>query len=249
MRYLVLSDIHSNLEALHTVLDASSALGWDRLLVLGDLVGYGADPNAVVEVIRPLEPFAIVRGNHDKVASGVEDSEGFNRIARQAAEWTYNRLTAENRDYLASLPAGPVFVDDVIELCHGMPLDEDAYVASEIDAVRALKQSERPLCVFGHTHVPCAFRLYDNAFELLVRAVGGGETLELDARARYLVNPGSVGQPRDGNPRAAFARIDTSGDLPVMTWFRVDYPVKDAQAKIIDAGLPRGLAERLSIGR
>lgn len=249
MRYLVLSDIHSNLEALQAVLDASSAVGWDRLLVLGDLVGYGADPNGVVDCIRPLDPFAIVRGNHDKVASGIEDSEGFNRIARQAAEWTYNTLTDENRAYLAALPTGPAFVNDVIEVCHGTPQDEDTYVASEIDAVRALKQSERPLCVFGHTHVPCAFRLHDNAFDLLVRGVRGGETLDVDVRSKYLVNPGSVGQPRDGDPRAAFARIDTTTDISVMTWFRVPYAVTDAQAKIMAAGLPRGLADRLSIGR
>jgi predicted phosphodiesterase len=248
MRYLVLSDIHSNLEALEAALDAAAAAGWDRLLVLGDLVGYGADPNAVVDRIRALNPAVIVRGNHDKVTSGIEDPEGFNRIARQAAEWTYNTLTDENRSYLAHLPAGPAVVDDLVEVCHGTPQDEDAYVASEIDALRALKEAQRPFCVFGHTHIPCAFRLGDTEFELMLRRARGGETLEINRGFRYLVNPGSVGQPRDGDPRAAFAIVD-AGDAPAMTWFRVPYPIKNAQAKVMAAGLPRGLADRLAIGR
>jgi len=248
MRYLVLSDIHSNIEALEAVLGAAAVPGWDRLLVLGDLVGYGADPNGVVERIRELEPAAIVRGNHDKVTAGVEDAEGFNRIARQAAEWTLAALTDESRAYLAALPAGPHVVDDLVEICHGTPGDEDEYVASELEALRALKEASRPACLFGHTHIPVAFRLTDIEFELVLRGSRGGESLEIDSRFKYLLNPGSVGQPRDGDPRASYAVLDLS-PAPVITWFRVRYPVEQAQARVLAAGLPRSLADRLALGR
>src|ERR671914_1599321 len=112
MRYLVLSDIHGNMEAFETVLAAAAELSPDRVLVLGDLVGYGADPNAVVEKVRELAPHALIRGNHDKVGSGVESPEGFNAVARSAIRWTYETLTPDNRAWLAALPAGPVVVDD-----------------------------------------------------------------------------------------------------------------------------------------
>src|SRR5262249_36439302 len=118
MRYLVLTDIHANLEALDACLDHARRHGYDRALVLGDLVGYGADPNAVVERIQALDPLAMVRGNHDKVACGLEQADGFNRIARNAAIWTFDALTPEHRNWLAALPAGPRIVDDLVEICH-----------------------------------------------------------------------------------------------------------------------------------
>ncbi len=247
MRYLVLSDIHANLEALEAVLAAARDVGYDRVLVLGDLVGYGPDPNAVIDSVVALEPLAMVRGNHDKVTAGVENAEGFNRVARQAAEWTLAALTPEHRAFLAALEQGPVIVDEWIEICHGTPGDEDEYITGDMDALHALKQARRPICVFGHTHIPVAYRLTDTDFELLLRGTEGGEEVPVEDGARYLVNPGSVGQPRDADARAAFAVIDTAG--PTIVWVRVDYPVGDTQAKIIDAGLPAPLAHRLALGR
>lgn len=248
MRYLIISDIHGNLEALEAVLTAAAARGYDATLVLGDLVGYCADPNAVIERVQGLAPVAIIRGNHDKVACGIEDPDGFNLIARSAVEWTYQALTDDHRAYLRALPLGPVAVDDTIEICHGTPYDEDAYVFDELDALRALEAAHRPLCLFGHTHIPVAFRRSGSGLEMHI-AEREVDTLAVDiaADSRYLVNPGSVGQPRDGNPRAAFAIVDT--DARRVELLRVDYAMAVAQRKIVQAGLPEVLAKRLGVGR
>src|SRR5215210_4968078 len=131
MRYLVISDIHSNLEALEAVLRASSTQKCDGVIVLGDLVGYGADPNGVVDRIRGLKPIAVVRGNHDKVAAGLENAEDFNPMARAAAGWTQDALSTSTLEYLKELPVGPRLVENVVEICHGSPLDEDLYVVAD----------------------------------------------------------------------------------------------------------------------
>ena len=165
MRYLVLTDIHANLEALDTCLADAKARGYDRTLVLGDLVGYGADPNAVIERVQQLAPHAIVRGNHDKVSCGIEQADGFNAVARGAARWTLEVLTPEHRTWLAALPKGPHQVDDLLEICHGSPFDEDSYIFDELDAARALKASARPLCLFGHTHYPAVFELAEGELD------------------------------------------------------------------------------------
>ena len=157
MRYLVLSDIHANLEALDTVLAAAPPDSYDRVLVLGDLVGYGADPNAVIDRVRALDPLAVIRGNHDKAACGLDDGSSFNQIARFAAAWTGDALTPPNRQYLYDLPAGPVLIDEGVEICHGSPFDEDHYIFDGNDARRALDASRRTLCLFGHTHLPVVF--------------------------------------------------------------------------------------------
>jgi diadenosine tetraphosphatase ApaH/serine/threonine PP2A family protein phosphatase len=247
MRYLVLSDIHANLEALEAVLDAARQVPSDRLLVLGDLVGYGADPNPVVQRIRSLQPHAVIRGNHDKVASGVETAEGFNAVARSAIRWTHDTLTEENRVWLATLPTGPVTVDDVLEICHGTPFDEDAYVFDDLDALRALHAAQRPLCLFGHTHVQIGYALSGDQFTLTTL----DDTRPLEVRVtngtRHLLNPGSVGQPRDGDPRAGFAVADTG--RRTVTLFRIDYPIQQAQVRIRQEGLPDVLAQRLALGR
>lgn len=247
MRYLVLSDIHSNLEALDAVLRAA-AKQYDAVLVLGDLVGYCADPNAVVERIRGLEPAAIVRGNHDKVAAGLDTADDFNPIAKTAAQWTRNALTRETRDYLRDLPTGPRIVDDAVEICHGSPLDEDLYVVGDLDATRAMAASRRPLCLFGHTHVALCGKL-DAHKRLEIDAPQGHPEFEasLDPAAKYLVNPGSVGQPRDGDSRAAYALVDL--DRNTLKLCRVAYPIEMAQKKILEAGLPPQLAYRLGMGR
>lgn len=247
MRYLVISDIHANLEAYETVMAAAAPIAYERVLVLGDLVGYGADPNAICDRVRALAPQAIIRGNHDKVGSGVESPEGFNAVARSAIRWTYDALTQENREWLAALPEGPVVVDDLIEICHGTPFDEDAYVFDDLDALRAMHAARRPLCLFGHTHIQVGHYLSRDQFGLATPDDRRPFTIALDDSNRYLVNPGSVGQPRDGDPRAGFAVVDTAARE--VTIHRVEYPVAQAQARILQEGLPDVLATRLALGR
>jgi diadenosine tetraphosphatase ApaH/serine/threonine PP2A family protein phosphatase len=247
MRYLVLTDIHANLEALDACVADARVRGFDRTLVLGDLVGYGADPNAVIECVLELHPTAIVRGNHDKVASGLELAEGFNSVAKSAARWTLDTLKPEHREWLAQLPTGPTIVDDLIEICHGSPFDEDAYIFDELDAVRALKVSQRPLCLFGHTHYPVTFELSADAFDSVGPSAAAEMQIPLRDGSKYLVNPGSVGQPRDGDPRAAYAIVDE--DVKRVELIRLDYNVEEAQAKVVKAGLPDVLAQRLAMGR
>ncbi len=248
MRYLILSDIHSNLEALDAVLRASSAQRYDAVLVLGDLVGYGADPNAVVDRVRSLNPSSIVRGNHDKVASGLDDAGDFNPMAKSAAHWTRDALTPETLGYLRDLPAGPLVVDEMIEICHGSPLDEDLYVVADIDAARSIAVARAPICLFGHTHVALGARM-DGNHRLEIEAPQGHPefAMSIEANSKYLINPGSVGQPRDGDSRAAYAIVDL--DRKVVTLYRVAYPIEAAQKKILDAGLPPMLAYRLGMGR
>jgi predicted phosphodiesterase len=247
MRYLVLTDIHANLEALETCLADARERRYEQTLVLGDLVGYGADPNAVIARVQALNPVAIVRGNHDKVACGLEQADGFNAVAKSAARWTLDMLTPEYREWLAGLPEGPTVVDDVVEICHGSPFDEDAYIFDELDAVRALKVSTRPLCLFGHTHYPVTFELSAESFDSVGSTAAAETQVQLRDGCKYLINPGSVGQPRDGDPRAAYAIVDTTERRVEL--YRARYRVDEAQAKIVDAGLPDVLAQRLAVGR
>ena len=247
MRYLVLTDIHANLEALDTCLADARARGYEQTLVLGDVVGYGPDPDEVIERVQALEPVAIVRGNHDKVACGIEQPEGFNVVAKNAALWTLAALTADHRAWLAALPEGPILVDTLIEICHGSPFDEDAYIFDELDVIRALKVSERPLCLFGHTHYLVTWELSmdatDSAGPLAMRDL----QITLRDGFKYLVNPGAVGQPRDGDARAAYAIVDTNRRSVEL--IRLEYPLELTQEKIIKAGLPEVLAQRLGVGR
>ena len=247
MRYLVISDIHANLEAYDTVMANALALGYDKILLLGDLVGYGADPNAICERVRDLKPDGMIRGNHDKVGSGIESPEGFNAVARSAIRWTFDTLSNENRDWLAALPTGPMIIDELIQICHGTPFDEDAYVFDDLDALRALHAAQRPLCLFGHTHVQVGHSLSGDRFVLATSADSRPLTIAIEEASRYLVNPGSVGQPRDGDPRAGFGIVDTAARE--MTLYRVEYPVAKAQARIMEEGLPDVLAHRLALGR
>jgi diadenosine tetraphosphatase ApaH/serine/threonine PP2A family protein phosphatase len=244
MRYLVLSDIHANLEALESVLAAAGDC--DRVLILGDLVGYGADPNAVIERVQSLPNATVIRGNHDKVGAGVETVDSFNHLARHAISWTATELIPEYRQWLAAMPAGPALIDEVVEICHGSPFDEDAYIFDDLDARRAIVSSQRPVCLYGHTHVPAIFK-YDGELVSLGPPRGARHKLTLDAKAKYLINCGAVGQPRDGDPRAACGVFDTTSRT--ITVLRVAYDVARAQAKIIAAGLPEVLAQRLAIGR
>jgi diadenosine tetraphosphatase ApaH/serine/threonine PP2A family protein phosphatase len=248
MRYLVLTDIHGNIDALDAVLaDAGDV---DAHLLLGDVVGYGAGPNEVIARVRGLAPAAMIRGNHDKVIAGLEIPESFNPAALQSAAWTAETLTPDHREWLAGLPQGPAIVDDVVEICHGMPHDEDEYLFTPRDASRAMDAARRPVCLFGHTHVPaCYIQSLDDPDLLLVEDTGQGRpvVLPLDERRRFVVNPGAVGQPRDGDPRAAYAIYDS--EARTLALARIEYDVELAQRRIRDAGLPDILARRLAVGR
>jgi predicted phosphodiesterase len=248
VRYLILSDIHANIDALDAVLDTAGTEGYESVLVLGDLVGYGAEPNKVVERVRGLSPVAVIRGNHDKVAAGLDSADGFNPTAQQAAAWTQHAITGDTRDYLASLPRGPVAIDDLVEICHGSPVDEDTYIFGEVDAAEALAAASRPVCLFGHTHLPTAAAIgEDNILDVLFHGARDQHLVAFTDGRRFLVNPGSVGQPRDGDPRAAFAVLDTAAREIVIR--RVAYRVEAARDRIIAAGLPKALAQRLMRGR
>jgi predicted phosphodiesterase len=246
VRYLILSDIHSNWEALQAVLERTSG-EYDRILCCGDLIGYGADPNAVVEWVRD-NCAAVVRGNHDKACSGQEDLEWFNPVARQAALWTQAALTPENLAYTRDLPRGPLQIDG-FQLLHGSPVDEDEYVIGSFEAGEAFEYLEGPLGFFGHTHIQGGFIWNRRRVETIGRIPPGGERqrLELEESCAYLVNPGSVGQPRDGDIRAAYAIFDAEDRT--VHYRRVPYDVGRAQAKIERAGLPHILADRLGVGR
>ncbi len=251
MRYLLLSDLHSNDEALSAVLARVRRKKLDRVVCLGDFVGYAADPNKVLDKIRTLpRPAVSIRGNHDKVVSGADSGEMFNAPALLAARWTAERLSKENLEFLRRLPCGPVLVDESFAICHGSPLDEDAYIFSDWDAQMNFVHMDRVaptvnFSFFGHSHIPSIFTLASDG--ILVEAVRGSRRkLFLEPGRRYLVNPGSVGQPRDRNPRASYAIYDS--EERTVTFDRVPYDAKTARQKVLRAGLPTILGDRLLLG-
>lgn len=246
MRYLILSDMHGNWEALDVVLRRMRRKRFDATLVLGDLVGYGAAPNQVVDAVAALAGKVwLVRGNHDKVVSGVDSGANFNHTALAAARWTADRLTPRNRALVRDLPKGPRRVNEQLAICHGSPLDEDAYLFSDRDAYEVFTRFEAPVTFFGHTHVTSIFSFEGRGIG--VRALRGESgTLDLQPTGRYLINPGSIGQPRDGDPRASFMTFDS--DKLQVKWYRLPYPIARAQGRILKAGLPKMLADRLAVG-
>jgi predicted phosphodiesterase len=248
VRYLILSDLHANWQALEAVLQHTAGQ-YDQVLCLGDLVGYGGDPNRVVEWVR-ANCAQVVRGNHDKASSGVdqEELEWFNPVARQAALWTHHSLTVENAGYVSGLPKGPLEVNG-FELVHGSPFDEDEYVLNPDEASQAFGYLEKRLAFFGHTHVQGGFVWNHSRVEVIPRTPlrSDHQEMEIDPACAYLVNPGSVGQPRDGDPRAAYVIFDSEPRL--VTFFRLHYDIAAAQEKIREVGLPPILADRLSVGR
>ena len=245
MRYLIISDIHANLHALDAVLKDAGTIGYDGALVLGDLVGYGADPAGVIARTLELTPIAMVRGNHDKVAAGLETAALFNDVARRSIEWTAEQLSAEELTTLADLPKGPFQLTRNFELCHGAPFDEDFYVFDSHDAARAIQAARSRICFFGHTHLPALFASDDDP----IRAIGDqpDDVLALPRSGQALINVGSVGQPRDGDPRAAYGILDA--EALTLRLRRVEYDIVGAQNRILDAGLPPWLAARLERGQ
>jgi diadenosine tetraphosphatase ApaH/serine/threonine PP2A family protein phosphatase len=245
MRYLILSDIHANRQALDAVLADARALGFDAVLCLGDLVGYGADPGAAIDEILALDPVGLIRGNHDKVCAGLESASLFNEVARRAVEWTHGALSASQLQTLAELPKGPRLITPGLEICHGAPFDEDHYVFEASDAGRAMDAARGRLCFFGHTHLPSVFTTPQDP---ATRGAGlADDELALPKIGPALINVGSVGQPRDGDPRAAYGLLDLARGTIRMR--RVVYDIAGAQARIINAGLPPWLAQRLAKGQ
>jgi diadenosine tetraphosphatase ApaH/serine/threonine PP2A family protein phosphatase len=241
MRIAVISDIHANLYALEAVLAEIDRERRDELWCLGDLVGYGPHPNEVTEIVAARVDLCLI-GNHDLVALGRIDVREFNPDAAAAARWTAGAMTSETRSFLESLE--PSATREGVELYHASPLDPVwEYVLSGEAALAALEVTEAPVVLVGHSHVALAIRLANRRLE------GGLAPDRTEARladGRWLLNPGSVGQPRDGDPRAAYLLIDVPNDRA--SFRRVEYPVAQTQAEIRERGLPNALAERLAHG-
>ncbi|MFQ5526901.1 MAG: metallophosphoesterase family protein [Thermoanaerobaculia bacterium] len=246
MRYLILTDIHGNSDALDAVLEEASTESIGSVLVLGDLVGYGAGPNEVIDRILGLpQPTVVIRGNHDKVVATPIQDLHFNAIARLAIRWTAEELTDSNLRYLSELPQGPLEIKPGLSICHGSPLDEDEYLLGLEGAADSFANHPARISFFGHTHLPTLF-VAENGRLSSFGLEGEGQTIHLEPGNRYLANPGSVGQPRDRDPRAAYFIYDAGEDK--IHWRRCDYAVGNAQRRILEAGLPEVLAYRLAAG-
>ncbi len=245
MRYFIFSDVHANLEAFDAVLSAVAEEQADRMIFLGDVVGYGAQPNEAIDRLKQLKPDATVRGNHDKVIAGVEDGSSFQELAYTSAMWSRRQIRTDNRDYLQRMAQGPVTLERGIQISHGSPHDEDFYIVSHWDARPILHESESWIVFYGHTHLPM---IYSTESKLSQYYPEDDEVYyNLSADKQYLINPGSVGQPRDLNPKASFAILDT--DESIICIKRVEYDIQATQRKIRQAGLPTWHADRLAAGR
>jgi predicted phosphodiesterase len=242
VRIGVVSDIHSNLAALETVVAAMQPM--DEVWCLGDIVGYGPQPNECVSTLRGLKHLAVA-GNHDWAATGRMGVEEFNPYAAAAALWTRDQLAPDTRDYLVGLPIR--LTSGEFTLAHGSPRDPLwEYLLGASSAGANFAHFEGPFCLVGHTHVPAIFTRADDR-RVLARRIVGDEDVPLDQPgSRYILNPGSVGQPRDGDSRAAFLVVDT--DRRLASWRRVVYPIEPTQERMRRAGLPPELIERLDLG-
>ncbi|RUA16922.1 MAG: metallophosphoesterase [Clostridia bacterium] len=246
MRIAVISDIHANVIALQRVLKKVDALQPDALWCLGDVVGYGPEPEACVSVVRKRAAICLA-GNHDLATIGALDLARFNPVAREAILWQRDHLSEDSMTWLATLPVKTARAD--VTLAHGSPrspeweyVDDASVAADNYDAF------ETALCLIGHSHLAIAWRLYEqnNHIHAELRTESRGQPLPLTPQDKWLLNPGSVGQPRDGDPRAAFALLDT--DARQWTWFRLAYDIEAVEDAIIAAGLPALLGRRLHLG-
>lgn len=243
MRYLVISDIHGNYPALQTVL--ADAPPWDVLLCLGDIVGYGPNPNECVDRLRQFEHIAIA-GNHDCAAIGRVELSIFNQDARQALYWTIQEMTPRSFGYLGRLPDSHR-LDDEILLVHGSPREPTWEYLIDPEAAReSFEVRDFRLALVGHTHIPLMFEWASEVYRVKAMMLEPGEPIRLQGR-RLIINPGSVGQPRDGNPRASYGLLDTESGTFEMR--RVVYPVEITQERMRARSLPRRLVDRLEIGR
>ncbi len=252
-RFAIISDIHSNIIALEAVLKRLEEEKPDAVYCLGDVVGYGAEPEECVEAVRKIADGRIIRGNHDLATANPPPGylEIFNPDAREAIEYQRNTLSPENLQWLASLPES--LVEEEFQFFHGSPVGTDHYLMSITDLYRALEKLEGvhfKLAFFGHTHVPTAAAIRPDGVlftDLEYKSEGDSERiLQLKPGIRYLINPGSVGQPRDRNPAAAYLIVDMAEGL--LQFRRVEYDITEAQRRITAAGLPVFLAQRLEFG-
>jgi diadenosine tetraphosphatase ApaH/serine/threonine PP2A family protein phosphatase len=243
MRFAILADIHSNLAAFETVLgDLEKRGGFDKIWCLGDVVGYGPDPHECIERLRQFGPLCIA-GNHDWAAIDKMDTSEFNPVAAIAALWTTQQLTAEDRDYLLNLPQ--TLYEDDFTLAHGSPREPIwEYLLSTEAAQDNFDSFETAYCLVGHSHVPLVFELIDD--KVVCREFEEGANLKL-GKTRMIINPGGVGQPRDGDPRASYAIYDA--EARTITHYRVEYDIQATQKKMEERGLPTSLILRLSLGR
>jgi predicted phosphodiesterase len=242
MRYAVISDIHSNLEAFEAFLKSAVSLSIDKTVCLGDIVGYNANPNECVELVREKNILCLM-GNHDSRVAGLEDASDFNFQAASAVYWTRTAIRDENREFLKTLPR-TLAVNKKFMAVHGWVNDTDRYIFGAKDALSnfaLMEETKTSLCFFGHTHVPVAYVKNGDTV-----AMWAEDTLPIEKGKSYLVNPGSVGQPRDRDPRASFLVYDDKKSQ--ITFFRADYDINATAGKIIEAGLPERLAERLKLG-
>ena len=247
MRILVLSDLHANATALAAALD-SVAGRWDVSVCLGDVVGYGPDPHEVVAKIREMGTQTI-RGNHDKAVAGLMDTTDFNPVAKAAVDWTRSHLSLDELTWLSALPQGPLATDGIV-LVHGAFQDEDEYVFTPAQALDGLLDSSSPVTFFGHTHHQGGFSYQDSNLEVLQIRPRTSESfcaLRVETPRRYLLNPGSIGQPRDGDPRAGFAIADL--EHQTVEFWRVPYDIAVVQERMRTAKLPEPLVQRLIVGR
>jgi predicted phosphodiesterase len=245
VRYLILSDLHANWHALEAVL-ADAEGKYQEIICCGDLVGYNPHPDRVTEWAQ-ANCACVIRGNHDKVVAGLENLEWFNDVAQAAARWTMSHIADQQLAYLHGLPMGPV-KGEHFHIWHGSLADEDEYVATIQEAAPSFAHFENPLAFFGHTHLQGGFFAKHGRFGLIssVRKGEIDQTIELEPDTLYMINPGSVGQPRDGDPRAAYATFDS--DQKLVTLRRAVYPVQKTAAEIRKAGLPDVLGLRLFEG-
>lgn len=241
MRYCILGDIHANLEALTTVVEFAQGQGCEKFVSVGDVVGYGANPRECIAIIRDLNA-PVVAGNHDYAVTGKLDVEFFNSYAKAAVLWTRDQLPQEEMTYLKGLRLVQQ-VDDIITVVHGSLNFPDMfdYIQTSYDAYLSLEALKTKVCFLGHSHVPVSF------FSGPAVSYSLSQEIDLNGYEKVLVNVGSVGQPRDENPKAAVAIYDT--DEQKVTLTRLEYDIDKASRKIIDAGLPEILAERLHHGR
>jgi len=242
MRYGIISDVHSNLEAFRAVLDALSKARIDEYLFIGDLVGYGADPHECIKEMKALGPKELIAGNHDRGMLGLLDIRYFNEYAAEALIWTKGVLGKEDLDYFGSFRL--IYESDRFTLVHGsLEKPEDFnYIMDEDEAYRTMKLMKTAICFVGHSHAAGIFHSAGGRAAFAVRP-----NIKIEPGNKYIVNVGSIGQPRDGDSRAAYAIYDDKA--AVIEIKRAAYDINAAQQKIRDAGLPEWLASRLAEGR
>ena len=246
MRFLIVSDLHANIDALNIVL-ADATGEYDSIVCCGDLVGYNPNPSDIVDWTR-THCATVIRGNHDKVIAGIDDLEWFNPVAQISARWTMNQLSPDQMQYLRELPMGPLDLE-YFHVFHGAPFDEDEYILSLDTARISFEYLQHPVSFFGHSHIQGGFFDRHRHIGVLPKVPADQHELviELEADTIYMINPGAVGQPRDGDPRAAYALYDTDRKLVILR--RVAYPIEETNQKIKNAGLPDFLGLRLFHGQ